>query len=93
VLFAGLLAVALIHSIVYAWLHGKLTGNVLRRGLTFGVVAWALMAPWFEFYLPWNVMREPFALVLLELLCWLAVQLLVGVAIASVFRLLRKRVN
>jgi hypothetical protein len=91
VLLAGLFVVALIHASVYAWLEGKLAGNVLGRGLAFGLVAWALMGPWFEFYLPWNVMREPLPLVLLELFCWLVVQLLVGIAIASAFRLLRER--
>ena len=33
------------------------------------------MVPWFEFYLPWNVMREPAPLVLLEMACWLGVRL------------------
>jgi hypothetical protein len=41
------------------------------------------MVPWFEFYLPWNVMLEPMPLVLLEVLCWLIVQLLVGLALAG----------
>jgi len=29
------------------------------------------MIPWFEFYLPYNVMNEPLSLVLLEGLLWL----------------------
>lgn len=47
------------------------------------------MAPWFEFYLPWNVLREPAPLVVLELACWLGVMLLVGTAIAGVDAVLR----
>lgn len=83
VLAAGLLIVGLIHACVYAWLHSRLPGKVVRRGSAFGVIAWALMVPWFEFYLPWNVMREPLGLVMLEALCWLVVLQIVGLAIAS----------
>jgi hypothetical protein len=81
----GLLLIGLIHACVYAWLYPKLGATVLKRGLSFGVMAWALMVPWFEFYLPWNVMREPFGLVLLEGLCWLVVLLGVGLSISLVF--------
>jgi hypothetical protein len=62
--------------------HGRLGGPAWRKGIAFGVAAWALMVPWFEFYLPWNVMREPFALVLVECACWLFVLMLAGVAAA-----------
>ena len=41
-----------------------------RRGLRFGSLAWLLMVPWFELYLPWNVLHEPMPLVLLEAACW-----------------------
>jgi hypothetical protein len=61
-----------------------------RRGLRFGFVGWLLMAPWFEFYLPWNVLREPAPLVALELACWAAVLLGVGLAISGVEAALRR---
>jgi hypothetical protein len=83
---AGLVVIGVIHALVYAWIRGALgSGGALSRGSRFGLVAWALMAPWFEFYLPWNVMREPALLVLLELALWLAVLVVVGVAIALVY--------
>jgi hypothetical protein len=85
VLIGGLLLIGTIHGLVYAFLSSRLPGGVLRRGLTFGVIAWALMTPWFEFYLPWNVMHEPMPLVVLEGVLWLLVQLLVGVTIATVY--------
>lgn len=47
------------------------------------------MVPWFEFYLPWNVLREPASLVALEMLCWAGGMLLVGVTIAGVESALR----
>jgi len=43
------------------------------------------MVPWFEFYLPWNVMHEPLLPVLLEMIHWLGVLLSVGFAIAGVY--------
>jgi hypothetical protein len=89
----GLLLIGLTHACVYAWLHSKLGATVLKRGLSFGLVAWALMVPWFEFYLPWNVMREPFGLVLLEGLCWLIVLLGVGLSISLVFHVAGRKLG
>jgi hypothetical protein len=89
-ILVGLLLIGLIHAGVYTWLEPKLSGNGLRKGLLFGLAAWALMVPWFEFYLPWNVMREPLPLVLLEVGCWLVVLLGVGVAIALTHGALRR---
>jgi len=61
--------------------------GIESRGFIFGACAWALSFTWFEFYLPWNVMREPAPLVALELVCWLAVMLVVGPTIAWTWRL------
>lgn len=80
----GLLLVGTIYACTYEWLGARLSGPPLRKGLAFGLIAWALMVPWFEFYLPWNVMREPLPLVLLEALCWLLVLLGVGFATSVV---------
>lgn len=80
----GLLLIGLIYASTYEWLGARLSGGRIRSGVTFGFLAWALMVPWFEFYLPWNVMREPLPLVLLETLCWLLVLLVVGIAISVV---------
>lgn len=80
----GLLLIGLIYACTFEWLGRKLPGTPLRKGLSFGLIAWTLMVPWFEFYLPWNVMREPFSLVLFETFCWLVVLLGVGVATSVV---------
>lgn len=82
--FGGLLLVGLAQAATYAWLSPRLPGSIWRKGATFGVIAWALMVPWFELYLPWNVMHEPLPLVLLEAACWLVVLLGVGLATAQV---------
>lgn len=57
-----------------------------RRGLHFGAVAWLLSIPWFELYLPWNVLHEPMELVLLEGLCWWVTLTCCGLAMAGVDR-------
>ena len=87
---AGIFAITTLWGCVYVGLSRSWTGAWWRRGLRFGGIAWVLMVPWFEFYLPWNVMREPALLVALEMACWLGVLLCVGLAIAGVERALRR---
>lgn len=82
ILPAGLVVVGLAASVAYAILRPRLPGGPARRGAIFGAVAWLLMTPWFEFYLPYNVMLEPLPLVLLEALLWGIVLQMVGQAIA-----------
>lgn len=84
ILLLALPSIGVIHASVFAALRHGLPGRGWREGASFGLIAWALMVPWFEFYLPWNVMHEPFALVLLEALLWALVLQLVGIAIALV---------
>lgn len=82
---AGIAVIALVHASVFAFLRPALPQGLVRRGLAFGAVAWALMVPWFEFYLPWNLFLEPTLLVLLEMLIWAAILSLVGMAISLGF--------
>ena len=80
----ALLSIGVLWGWVYVWLSSVWSGAWWKRGLRFGVVGWILMAPWFEFYLPWNVLREPALLVALELACWAGVLLGVGLTISGV---------
>ena len=86
----GLLAIGVLWGWVFVGLSRAWSGPWWRRGLQFGVAGWALMVPWFEFYLPWNVMHEPVALVALEMLCWALVLLGVGLTISGMETLLRR---
>ncbi len=79
VLWKGFYVISICLSVAFIIVNRKLSGHWLKRGLVFGVVNWLLMTPWFEFYLPYNVMLEPLPLVLLEALLWLCVTLLLGV--------------
>lgn len=83
---AGLVVLGLIYAVVFTVIARGLPGRgPTSRGLAFGACAWALAFTWFEFYLPWNVMREPAALVALELACWLGTMMMVGLAISWVW--------
>jgi hypothetical protein len=80
----GLLLIGVVYACTFEWLGPRLGAAPVPRGLAFGSIAWALMVPWFEFYLPYNVMREPLSLALLEAMCWLLVLLGVGVTTSIV---------
>lgn len=82
---AGMFGVALLQAVVFAYIRPALPRPLVLRGVAFAAVAWALFVPWFEFYLPWNLMLEPNLLVLIEMACWAGVMLLVGLAISIAF--------
>lgn len=78
VLWIGFMVIGFIVASAFLLLNDKLPGGWLKRGLIFGVVHCMLMTPWFEFYLPYNVMNEPLLLVLFETTLWLCVTSVVG---------------
>jgi hypothetical protein len=83
---AGLLTIGTLFGIVYHAVRRAFSGQPWwKKGLQFGLVSWALMVPWFEFYLPWNVMHEPVLLVMLEMGLWLVVLAIVGIATAGCY--------
>ncbi len=76
IVWKGFFVCGLFAAAVFLIFNSKMTGNWSSRGLVFGFVHWGLMIPWFEFYLPYNVMNEPFCLVLFEGSLWLITLLL-----------------
>ncbi|MDX1639702.1 MAG: hypothetical protein R3281_17195 [Balneolaceae bacterium] len=86
ILGVALLFIGMLYGITYHFIRQAFSQNPWwKKGLKFGLVAWMLMVPWFEFYLPWNVMHEPALLVLLEMVLWMGVLLCVGLIIARVY--------
>jgi hypothetical protein len=82
----GLLTIGVLYGIVYHFIRKAFLGKPWwKKGLQFGLITWVLMVPWFEFYLPWNVMHEPVMLVAFEMVLWLGVLLMVGITIAIVY--------
>ena len=82
ILPAGIFIVSFFYVAVFRFMKGHIQGSRWKKGFGFGLMAWALMVPFFEFFLPWNVMHEPIWLVLLEMVCWLGVMLTIGVGLA-----------
>lgn len=81
-LLLGVLLVCSVLVGVYAQVRAALTGGVWQRGLRYGLLTWAVMVPWFEFYLPYNVCHVPLHLVLLDAAIWWVIHEFVGVVIA-----------
>jgi hypothetical protein len=75
------------------FINERLSGNWLKKGLTLGGIAWLFVIPWFEFYLPYNVMHEPLPLVLLEGLLWLGVMIMIGISASFVLNFNRPPVS
>lgn len=84
IVWIALIAIGIVWGWWYVWLSRPWRVSWWVRGLCFGGLVWTLMVPWFEFYLPWNVLREPATLVALELACWAGVMVTVGCTIAGV---------
>jgi hypothetical protein len=91
IVWKGLLVVGLMAAIAFSIINPYLKGGWLKRGAVFGIAHWLLMTPWFEFYLPYNVMHEPILLVLLEAGLWLCIMLMLGLFMS--FTLNYKRVS
>lgn len=81
-LLAAFVVLGFIHAFLFYALLPALPKERFARGLAFGAVAWLFCFPWFEYYLPWNVMHEPALLVGFELLIWAVLTMLVGLALS-----------
>jgi hypothetical protein len=91
VLWIGFMIVGFIVASAFLLLNDKMPRGWMKRGLLFGLVHWMLMTPWFEFYLPYNVMNEPLLLVLFEAMLWLCVALFVGAFLSFVMNFERTK--
>jgi hypothetical protein len=89
----GLIGISVLYAAVHQAIRASLTGALWQRSAQFGFLLWAVMVPWFEFYLPWNVMHEPLPLVLLECVCWFVVLHLVALAIIATDQRMRSEAN
>jgi hypothetical protein len=79
ILWIGFIVCGLPASLAFLLVNAKMSGSWLRRGIVFGLIHFCLMAPGFEFYLPYNVMHEPLELVLFESLLWLITLILLAI--------------
>jgi hypothetical protein len=85
ILYVGLYIIASMMLVVFVNIIGNLKGNWLKKAVKFGLINWALTIPWFEFYLPFNVMHEPLLLVLLEAFLWFATLTTVAIVFSFIY--------
>lgn len=73
--------------VVYAlgWVHRP--GSEWSKGITYGIAIWSILFIFFEAYVPFNILGEPFRLVLLELSLLLVAMVLTGITIALSYRI------
>lgn len=72
--------------IVYAVAWAERPGSRWWRGASFGIAVWAVLFLFFEAYVPFNILGEPFPLVLVELSLQLIAMVATGLAIALVYQ-------
>ncbi len=84
IIWEGFFVCGLFAALAFVIVNAGLKHGWLRNGITFGVLHWLLMIPWFEFYLPYNVMNEPMLLVIFEGLLWLTTLMLTGIYMSFV---------
>lgn len=77
--------IGMIHGLIFLWIEPALPRGVIRRGVSFAVVLWALMALYFEFHTPFNMFGEPPVLVAVELCFWVVVTLVQGLVLSAIY--------
>ena len=92
VLWEGFFVCGILAAAAFMFVNRMMKGGWVSRGLTFGSLHWLLMIPWFEFYLPYNVMNEPLPLVILEGFLWLVTVVLTGLYMSLVmnFKIMKR---
>jgi hypothetical protein len=71
--------------IVYALGWANRPGPVWRRGATFGITMWLVVFVFFEAWVPFNVLGEPFRFVALQLALQLVAMTATGMAVAALY--------
>lgn len=77
--------IGVVHGLVFLWIEPALPRDVFRRGASFAVILWTLMALYFEFHTPFNMFGEPPVLVAVELGFWIVVTLVQGVVLSAIY--------
>ncbi|MQM38074.1 hypothetical protein KBTX_02079 [wastewater metagenome] len=84
--------IGVLHGLVFAYIEPVLPRGRIPRGAAYAVVLWVLMALYFEFHAPFNMFREPVALLALELALWAVVVLVEGLLLSWLYGPGRDRV-
>ncbi len=82
---AGIALIGGVHGLVFAGIVRGLPKDVLKRGLAYGAILWAVAALFFEYFTPFNLFGEPLALVAFQLALWVPVYLVEGALISAIY--------
>jgi hypothetical protein len=86
-LMPALLITPAIYSFVFALLYDSIPGKTrVRKGVSYGVILWSLIAVFFELFTPNGLFGEPLHLLAYELLLWLAGLVTVSVVISLIYQ-------
>jgi hypothetical protein len=77
----GVVGLGVGHAFVYRWLAPAWPPGILRRALRMAALLYLLSSVCFEFFAPFNLLREPVPLVAVELAGWALVAAAEGVAL------------
>jgi hypothetical protein len=81
-----LLGWTLILMVAYTFVADSLPGTGWRKGLSYGLLVWAIAFPFFGFFFHFNVLNMPIGFVLFELVLEAVISVAVGVSIAALYK-------
>ncbi len=80
----GIVAIGILHAYLYRWLSSGWPAGVVRRGLSFALLVFAMSFLFWEFFTPFNQLGEPLGLIVIELAFWALIALADGFAISAI---------
>jgi hypothetical protein len=83
----ALLVTPAIYSFVFAVLYDSIPGKrPITKGISYGIILWALIAVFFELFAPNGLFGEPAHLLAYELFLWLVGLISVSVVISLIYQ-------
>jgi hypothetical protein len=92
-LLPALTVTPLVYSVIFAMTYESLPGETgIRKGFSYGIILWALIAVFFELFTPHGLFGEPIQLLAFELVLWFATLIAVGLIMGMIYSKIRKKV-
>jgi len=83
----ALIITPLIYTAIFAVLYDAIPGTGrIKKGFSFSVIIWSLIAVFFELFTPHGLFGEPLNLLAYELLMWFIGVVTVGITISVIYR-------
>lgn len=86
-LIPALIVTPAVYSFLFAVLYDSIPGNGrIAKGVFYGVILWALIAVFFELFVPNGLFGEPVLLLAYELFLWLISLVSVSIVISLIYK-------